>query len=302
MDIGMVGLGRMGGNMAIRLSRGGHTVIAYDQDSSASQISADEGIGTVQSLEELVDVIKAPRAIWAMVPSGSATEDLILNLATVMSKGDTVVDGSNSNFNDSMRRAEMLEIKGINFLDVGTSGGIAGLDAGYSLMVGGKRHAYDQLKPIFETLAPSVETGYGYVGPSGAGHFVKMIHNGIEYGMMQAYAEGFEMMSAKTEFDIDLAEVAEIWRHGSVVRSWLLDLTAIVLSNDSRFNVIEPYVEDSGEGRWTVEESINLAVPIPVITAALQARFRSRQQSPLAPKLLAALRSHFGGHAVRETL
>ena len=302
MDIGMIGLGRMGGNMAVRLSRRGPTVTAYDQNSTASQVCADEGIATVQSLDELVDAIKAPRAIWAMVPSGAATEDIILNLATVMSEGDTVVDGSNSNFNDTIRRAEMLEQKGIQFLDVGTSGGIAGLDVGYSLMVGGKRHAYDHLKPIFETLAPSAETGYGHVGPSGAGHFVKMIHNGIEYGMMQAYAEGFELMSAKTEFDIDLAAVAEIWRYGSVVRSWLLDLTAIALSNDSSFSEIEPYVEDSGEGRWTVEESINLAVPIPVITAALQARFRSRQQSPFAPKLLAALRNHFGGHAVRETL
>ena len=235
-----------------------------------------------------------------MVPSGSATEDLILNLATVMSEGDTVVDGSNSNFNDSMRRAEMLEIKGINFLDVGTSGGIAGLDAGYSLMVGGKRHAYDQLKPIFETLAPSVETGYGYVGPSGAGHFVKMIHNGIEYGMMQAYAEGFEIMRTKAEFALNLGHVAEIWRHGSVIRSWLLDLTASALDTAPDLENVESYVDDSGEGRWIVQESLDLAIPIPVIASALQSRFRSRQDSPFGGRLLAAMRSQFGGHSFRS--
>jgi 6-phosphogluconate dehydrogenase len=235
-----------------------------------------------------------------MVPSGDPTQQTVDALAVQLFAGDIVVDGGNSNYRDSMRRAAILKEKGILFLDAGTSGGIWGLKEGYCLMIGGDPEAYRRLEPVFETLAPSIETGYAHVGPSGSGHFVKMVHNGIEYGLMEAYAEGFELMDAKREFDLNLAKIAEIWRHGSVVRSWLLDLTASALKESPRLEGIDPYVEDSGEGRWSVQESVELGIPLPAITAALHARFRSRQPAPFGGRLLAALRRQFGGHAVRR--
>ena len=235
-----------------------------------------------------------------MVPAGEATETTINALAECMSPGDTVIDGGNSNYKDSMRRAGALATLGISFLDAGTSGGVWGLAEGYSLMVGGDEEAYRRLEPVFQSLAPAPDRGYGRVGPAGSGHFVKMVHNGIEYGLMQAYAEGFELMRAKTDFELDLAQVSQIWRSGSVVRSWLLDLTAAALEEDPGLETIQAYVEDSGEGRWTVQEGVELSVPLPVISLALQARFRSRQEQPFGARLLAAMRNQFGGHAVRR--
>ena len=301
MELGMVGLGRMGGNMAQRLLDGGHSVVAYDSGPEA--VAAVEALGAraANSLEDLVSLLSPPRAVWSMVPSGRITEDTIAEMGALLSPGDTVVDGGNSNYKDSVRRASELGKKRVSFLDSGTSGGIWGLAEGYSLMIGGDKEAYERLEPIFKTLAPGHDQGYGHVGPAGAGHFVKMVHNGIEYGLMQAYAEGFELMQAKEEFGLDLAQISEIWRYGSVVRSWLLDLIAAALQDDPELSELQAYVDDSGEGRWTVEESIELAVPIPVISASLQARFRSRQDSPFGVKLLAAMRNQFGGHAVKKT-
>lgn len=301
MRIGMVGLGRMGGNMVVRLVQGGHRVVAYDRNAEAVTMISQQGADGANSLQELVDQLDAPRAVWVMVPAGESTESTIKELAGYLDAGDTIIDGANSNYKDGMRRSRELVDQEIKFLDAGTSGGIWGLKEGYSLMVGGDKTTFDRLEPIFQTLAPSPTTGYGYVGPAGAGHFVKMVHNGIEYGMMQAYAEGFELMKAKTEFDLDLSQIAEMWRHGSVVRSWLLDLTAEALNEDAELTDLESYVDDSGEGRWTVQESIDLAVPLPVISSALQARFRSRQESPFGGKILAAMRNKFGGHAVKKT-
>lgn len=300
MEIGMIGLGRMGGNMAQRLLRGGHRVVAYDPNPSAVGGLAREGASGAPSLRDLVARLDTPRAVWTMVPAGNPTEETIDALGGLLSPGDAVIDGGNANYKDSVRRAEMLEKKGINFLDAGTSGGIWGLQEGYSLMVGGDEAAFHRLEPIFQTLAPGNDRGYGRVGPAGAGHFVKMVHNGIEYGMMQAYAEGFELLKAKEQFNLDLANIAEIWRFGSVVRSWLLDLTAEALHEDPGLESLEAYVEDSGEGRWTVQESVDLAVPAPVIALALQARFRSRQDSAFGGRMLAAMRNQFGGHAVRR--
>jgi 6-phosphogluconate dehydrogenase len=235
-----------------------------------------------------------------MVPSGEPTETTIGAIASELSSGDIILDGGNSYYKDSIRRSEYLAEKGIHYLDVGVSGGIWGLKEGYSLMVGGEAEAFRQLEPIFQSLAPASDRGYGHVGPSGAGHFVKMVHNGIEYGLMEAYAEGFELMQAKEEFNLDLPQIAEIWRYGTVIRSWLLDLAAAALSEDPKLESLQSYVEDTGEGRWTVQESIDLSVPIPVITQSLQARFRSRQEQPFGPKMLAALRNQFGGHQVRK--
>ena len=300
MEIGMVGLGRMGGNMAERLVRGGHTVVAYDPIPEAVTAAEGKGASGAVSVEDLVERLSAPRAVWVMVPAGQPTEQTVQALSTELSSGDTVIDGGNSNYKDSVRRAALLEAKGIHWLDVGTSGGIWGLKEGYSLMAGGSREAFDRLEPVFQSLAPAAHRGYGYVGRAGAGHFVKMVHNGIEYGLMQAYAEGFELLEAKQEFALDLAQIAEIWRSGSVVRSWLLDLTAEALHDDPALKSLEAYVEDSGEGRWTVAESVDLAVPAPVISAALQARFRSRQDSPLGARVLAAMRNKFGGHSVKR--
>jgi 6-phosphogluconate dehydrogenase len=290
MKVGLVGLGRMGAGIAERLRRGGHEVIGYDRDASVSQIG---------SLAELVAGLLQPRIVWLMVPAGEATQATIDALQPLLEPGDVVIDGGNSYYRDSMRRAEVLAKNGIDLVDVGTSGGIWGLTEGFSLMAGGRRDAYDRVEPLLRALAPSPEEGFGYMGPSGAGHYVKMVHNGIEYGLMQAFAEGFELLEAKQEFNLDPAQVARVWREGSVVRSWLLDLTAQALEEDPRLQELEAYVEDSGEGRWTVQESLDLAVPAPVITLALQSRFRSRQDQPFGARLLAALRKQFGGHAVR---
>jgi 6-phosphogluconate dehydrogenase len=300
MELGMIGLGRMGGNMAQRLLQGGHNVVAYDPKPEAVQALAQKGASGAASLQDIVSGLAVPRVIWVMVPAGDPTESTMNSLAQVLSPGDVVIDGGNSNYKDSMRRATALKEKGVAFLDAGTSGGVWGLKEGYSLMVGGDADAFLRLEPIFQTLAPGPDKGYGYVGPAGAGHFVKMVHNGIEYGMMQAYAEGFELMQAKEEFRFDMAKIAEIWRYGSVVRSWLLDLTATALSDDPSLDRLQPYVEDSGEGRWTVQESIDLGVPTPVISLSLQARFRSRQDNSFGARLLTAMRNQFGGHAVRR--
>ena len=300
MELGMVGLGRMGGNMTLRLLRAGHRVVVFDPQAEAVRALSDEGAAGVGSLADLVDSLAQPRAVWVMVPAGEATETTINALAECMFPGDTVIDGGNSNYKDSMRRAEALAALGISFLDAGTSGGVWGLTEGYSLMVGGDEEAFRRLEALFQSLAPSPDRGYGRVGPAGSGHFVKMVHNGIEYGLMQAYAEGFELMRAKTDFELDLAQVSQIWRSGSVVRSWLLDLTAAALEEDPGLETIQAYVEDSGEGRWTVQEGVELSVPLPVISLALQARFRSRQDQPFGARLLAAMRNQFGGHAVRR--
>lgn len=301
MELGIIGLGRMGGNMALRLLSGGHRITVYDPAKEAVETMVAQGATGSASLAELVDKLSPPRAVWVMVPSGEPTESTIKTLSAELSKDDIIIDGGNSNYKDSMRRATALSKKGITFLDAGTSGGIWGLKEGYCLMVGGDIEAFRRMEPIFQTLAPAPQQGYGHVGPSGAGHFVKMVHNGIEYGLMQAYAEGFELMQAKQDFDLDLPEIAEIWRYGSVVRSWLLDLTAAALQEDPKLEGIKAYVEDSGEGRWTVQESIELAVSLPVITQALQVRFRSREAQPFGNKLLAALRKQFGGHKVRRS-
>jgi len=300
MKLGMIGLGRMGGNMAQRLIDGGHQVVAYDPAKQAVEAIVKKGATGALSYADLVNKLARPRTIWMMVPSGEPTESSVTNLAAQLSQGDVVIDGGNSNYKDSMRRASALSAKGISYLDVGTSGGIWGLKEGYCLMVGGSMEAFHHMKPIFQTLAPSPQQGYGYVGPSGAGHFVKMVHNGIEYGLMQSYAEGFELMQAKQEFNLDLKHISEIWRYGSVVRSWLLDLAAAALKEDPKLESIQAYVEDSGEGRWAVQESIELAVPAPVIVQSLQTRFRSRQEQPFGAKLLAALRQQFGGHVVKK--
>jgi len=302
MQIGMVGLGRMGGNMAERLVRGRHSVVGFDPSADAVKAAASKGAAGAASLEELVRKLTAPRTVWVMVPAGEVTEKTAASLAALLSPGDTLIDGGNSNYKESQRRAAAAAMKGVEYLDAGTSGGIWGLANGYCITVGGSRAAYERNLPVFRTLAPSAGTGHVHAGPSGAGHFAKMIHNGIEYGMMQAFAEGFELLAAKQEFGYDLAALAENWRHSSVIRSWLLDLTASALQEDPGLASLTSHVDDSGEGRWTVQESVDLAVPAPVITAALQARFRSRQENPLGGRVLAAMRQKFGGHAVKKAL
>ena len=301
MEIGMIGLGRMGGNMAQRLLKGGHRVFGFDPNREAVEAAKGNGVVGASSIVDLVERLSAPRAVWVMVPAGDATESTIEGVAGALEPRDVIIDGGNSNYKDSVRRAASLASRDLLFLDAGTSGGVWGLTEGYSMMVGGSAEAFRRLEPVFQTLAPGRDRGYGHVGPAGAGHFVKMVHNGIEYGMMQALAEGFELMKAKEEFGLDLAAIAEIWRDGSVVRSWLLDLTAIALKENPALEGIEAWVDDSGEGRWTVEESIALSVPVPVIAASLQARFRSRQEQPFGAKILAAMRNQFGGHAVRTS-
>jgi 6-phosphogluconate dehydrogenase len=300
MELAMIGLGKMGLNMATRLVRGGHRVVGYALEAEAIQQAKTNGAEGATSLGEVVAKLSAPRIAWIMVPAGAPTDDTVKRLSELFSKGDIVIDGGNSNYKDSIRRAALLEARGIEFVDSGTSGGIWGLEEGYSLMLGGKAEVVEKLRPIFETLAPAKDRGWGYVGPHGAGHYVKMIHNGIEYGMMQALAEGFDIMRAKTEFALDLAKISEIWRYGSVVRSWLLDLTARALEADPTLADLEPWVEDSGEGRWTVAEAIDHNVPAPIITLALQMRFVSRDRENFAARLLAAMRNQFGGHAVRK--
>jgi 6-phosphogluconate dehydrogenase len=301
MELGMIGLGRMGSNMVQRLLAGNHRVVVYDRIKEAMVTMVEQGAIGATSLTDLVGKLTSPRAVWLMVPAGEPTESTINTLSAELSAGDIIIDGGNSNYKDSLRRAASLSEKGLIFLDAGTSGGIWGLKEGYCLMVGGDIEAFRRMEPVFQTLAPSSQQGYSHVGPSGAGHFVKMVHNGIEYGLMQAYAEGFELMQAKREFGLNLPQIAQTWRYGSVVRSWLLDLAAIALHEDPRLESIQAYVEDSGEGRWVVQESIELAVPLPVITESLQARFRSRQEQPFGVKLLAALRKQFGGHPIKET-
>lgn len=299
MELGMVGLGRMGGSMARRLLAGGHELTAYDPNSLAVDEMANVGARGVASLAELVSSLQTPRIVWLMTPSGRPTEKTIKSLASLLIPGDIIVDGGNSNYNDSVRRANLALTKGISFLDVGTSGGVWGLETGYCLMVGGQENAFRRIEPILQTLAPSNGGGYAYVGKSGAGHFVKMVHNGIEYGLMEAYAEGFEFMRSKREFHLDLAGIAEVWKHGSVIRSWLLELAAFALKENPDMKGIASYIDDSGEGRWMVKESVDLGVPLPVITLSLQSRFRSRQVSPFGGKILAALRREFGGHPIR---
>jgi 6-phosphogluconate dehydrogenase len=300
MRIGMVGLGKMGANMTTRLLRGGHEVVVHDQAADAAARAAAGGATAADSLETLVGKLSAPRAVWVMVPAGAPTEATVERLAALLSSGDTVIDGGNSNYKESMRRGATLRARGIHFVDVGTSGGVWGLAEGYSLMVGGDETAIERLRPIFETLAPARDRGWGRVGPSGAGHFTKMVHNGIEYGLMQAFAEGFSILRHKEELELDLAQIAEIWRHGSVVRSWLLDLTARALAENPTMEGIAPWVSDSGEGRWTVAEAIDLDVPAPVISLALIQRLRSRDEESYADRLLAAMRNQFGGHAIKR--
>ena len=300
MELAMVGLGRMGMNMATRLLQGNHRIVAYDLNEAAVKAAEQEGAEGAHSLDAIRTELSAPRIVWVMVPAGDPTEQTIENLTEVLETGDIIIDGGNSNYKDSMRRAAMLKEKGLHFIDVGTSGGIWGLAEGYSMMVGGEKAIVDQLRPIFETLAPRADKGWGHVGPSGAGHFVKMVHNGIEYGLMQAYAEGFEIMKAKEEFGLDLHQIAEIWRSGSVVRSWLLDLIADALAEDQDLSAIEGWVADSGEGRWTVSDAMELDVPAPIITLSLLARFVSRQKESYAAKLLAAMRNKFGGHDMKD--
>jgi 6-phosphogluconate dehydrogenase len=297
----MVGLGKMGANMTTRLVRGGHQVIAFDRSPDAVKASVANGAGGASALEDLVKQLQAPRAVWVMVPAGDPTESTVRALMEILAKGDTIIDGGNSNYKESMRRAGMVAERGLNFVDVGTSGGIWGITEGYSLMIGGPNEAVERLRPIFETLAPAKDQGWGHVGPVGSGHFTKMIHNGIEYGMMQAYAEGFSILKHKKEFSLDLAQIAELWRNGSVVRSWLLDLTARALKDDQNLTSIAPYVSDSGEGRWTVAEAIDLDVPAPVITMSLLTRLRSRDSESFTDRLLSALRNQFGGHAVKKS-
>lgn len=300
MEIGMIGLGKMGANMVQRLLLGGHRVVAYDIREDSIRSAEDAGAVGARTLNEVVEQLQTPRAVWVMLPSGQITEENIQALSDLFAPGDTLIDGGNSNYKDSIRRTEQLAAKDLNFIDVGTSGGVWGLKEGYSMMIGGEPEAVERLRPIFETLAPSESLGWGHVGPPGSGHFTKMIHNGVEYGLMQAYAEGFSIMKAKGEFDLDLHQIAEIWRYGSVVRSWLLDLTASALEEDQELSDIKAWVQDSGEGRWTVFEAIDLDVPAPVITASLQRRLRSRQEQPYADKLLSAMRNQFGGHAMKK--
>ena len=320
MQLGMVGLGRMGGNMVRRLMRGGHQCVVTDLSPETVAAFGKEGAEGASSLADLVGKLKAPRAVWIMVPAGDPTEKTVLALAEKMQKGDTIIDGGNSMFKDDVRRSKMLEPRGIHYIDVGTSGGVWGLERGYCMMIGGPKVAFDRLDPIFKTLAPgrgdiertpgrekmpgTAEDGYIYCGPSGSGHFVKMVHNGIEYGLMQAYAEGFDIfknanspqLAPEYRYDLNLADIAEVWRRGSVVASWLLDLTAMALAENPTLSNYTGFVQDSGEGRWTINAAIDEAVPADVLTAALYVRFRSRQEHTFAEKILSAMRQKFGGH------
>jgi 6-phosphogluconate dehydrogenase len=296
MRIGMIGLGRMGANMTVRLLEGGHDVVAFDVRPEVTEEVSQRGATAASSLDDLVTRLDPPRAVWLMVPAGEVTSRTMAELSGLLARGDTIVDGGNSNYADTLERARALDERGIHLVDAGTSGGVWGLREGYCLMVGADEEAFARLQSVFSTLAPA--NGYARVGPPGAGHFVKMVHNGIEYALMQSYGEGFEILDA-SEFELDLATIAELWRHGSVVRSWLLDLTASALAVDPGLEQVSDYVEDSGEGRWTVQTAIDGAVPAPAIALALFARFRSRQEQSFSGRLLAALRKEFGGHAVR---
>jgi 6-phosphogluconate dehydrogenase len=320
MQLGMIGLGRMGGNIVRRLMRNGHTCVVYDRSADAVSALAKEGATGSAGLAEFVGKLTAPKVVWVMLPAGKITHDTIVELSNMLGKGDILIDGGNSKFHDDIAHAELLEPKGITFVDVGTSGGVWGLERGYCMMIGGTKEAVDHLDPIFSTLAPGagsidktpgragrdprVENGYIHAGPAGAGHFAKMVHNGMEYGIMQAYAEGFDILKGASQsyipenrrYKFNLADLAEVWRRGSVIASWLLDLTAIALAEDETLSEFSGHVEDSGEGRWTIEAAIEEAVPADVLTASLYTRFRSRQDHTYAEKILSAMRKQFGGH------
>lgn len=299
MQLAMIGLGRMGSNMTLRLLRGGHKVVAYDRSSDALKPVISEGALPTASLEELVTALtQSPRVIWIMVPAGAPVDDTIASLRTQLSPGDIIIDGGNSNYHDTVRRAASLAKDGIEYIDAGTSGGIWGLENGYCLMVGGTRSAFEVCEPVFRTLAPP--NGYAHVGASGAGHYVKMVHNGIEYGMLQAYSEGYEILHA-SGFKLDLHQIAAVWNHGSVVRSWINELAEDVFAKDTSLGDLRGYIEDSGEGRWTVQEAVDLNIPAPVITLALLQRLRSRQEESFGAKVIAALRNEFGGHPVKRS-
>ncbi|MFI8719249.1 phosphogluconate dehydrogenase (NAD(+)-dependent, decarboxylating) [Stenotrophomonas sp. NPDC077464] len=300
MEIAMIGLGRMGANMAERLHRGGHRVIGVDPGDAARASAAERGVEVSASAAEALAQLSVPRVVWLMVPAGEVVDQTLAALSPHLSEGDVVIDGGNSYYKDSMRRAAQLQEEEVTYLDCGTSGGVWGLQEGYSLMIGGDTDAVKRVEAIFRTLAPAQDRGWAHVGPSGAGHFCKMVHNGIEYGMMQAYAEGFALMQRKTEFNLDLGEVARAWQHGSVVRSWLLDLSADALQRNPQLDGIAPFVSDSGEGRWTVAEAIDLDVSAPVITLSLLERLRSREKNSFSDRMLSALRNQFGGHAMMK--
>ena len=299
MRLAMIGLGRMGGNMSERLMKGGHEVVVWDRTPATTLKYASMGATPASDLKDVVAKLKAPRIVWIMVPAGKPVDDTIAQLTAGLSKGDVIIDGGNSNFHDTMRRAAELQAKGIEFIDSGTSGGIWGLANGYCLMIGASPDAFKLCEPIFKTLAPT--DGYAHMGPPGSGHYVKMVHNGIEYGMLQAYAEGYEILHASKDFKLDLHQIAAVWNHGSVVRSWLNELAETAFAKDADLKDLRGYVEDSGEGRWTVQEAIDLDVPAPVITLSLLTRLRSRQQDSFSAKCIAALRNEFGGHAVKKS-
>ena len=298
MQLAMIGLGRMGGNMTERLLRGGHQVIVYDRSPDPVKASAALGATAAAGLPDLVAKLAAPRAIWIMVPAGRPVDDTIEALAPTLARGDVLIDGGNSNFHDTVRRGRALQERGLELIDSGTSGGVWGLDNGYCLMVGGSPEAVRRCEPVFRTLAPP--DGFAHVGPTGAGHYVKMIHNGIEYAMLQAYAEGYEILHASREFQLDLHQIAAVWNHGSVVRSWINELAERSFGRDATLSQVKGWVADSGEGRWTIQEAMDLDVPAPAITLALLARFRSRQDESFGAKVIAALRHEFGGHAVKS--
>ncbi len=300
MELGMIGLGKMGANMAQRLVLGGHRVVGFDPQPDARKRVEEFGATSADSLQAMVDKLAAPRVVWMMVPAGDITGRTIDALLSLLGAGDTIIDGGNSNYKDTLDRARLVADKHMHYVDSGTSGGVWGLEQGYSMMIGGDVEIVEHMRPIFETLAPGKDQGWGRVGPTGAGHFTKMVHNGIEYGLMQAYAEGFSILKHKEEFALDLHQVAEIWRYGSVVRSWLLDLTANALDKNPTMDGIAPFVVDSGEGRWTVAEAIDLNVPAPVITLSLIERLRSRDDDSFTDKLLSAMRNEFGGHAMKK--
>jgi 6-phosphogluconate dehydrogenase len=299
MDVAMIGLGRMGANMARRLLRGGHRVVVYNRTFARAEELAAEGAEPVRELADVVGALVAPRVVWLMLPHGETTQAAIDELAPRLDEGDILIDGGNAFFKEDIARGTALAERGLRYLDVGTSGGVWGLEVGYCMMVGGERSAFEHVEPLLRTLAPPGD-GYGYMGGHGAGHFVKMVHNGVEYGMMQAYGEGFELLEA-APWELDLGQIAALWNNGSVVRSWLLELAADAFAKDPRLEGIRGYVEDTGEGRWTVEQSIELGVPLPVIALSLYLRFRSRQDDSFSARVLAALRQEFGGHAVKES-
>jgi len=299
MRLAMIGLGRMGGNMSERLMRGGHDVVVFDRTAETVQRYAALGATPTTSLSDLTAKLKSPRIVWIMVPAGKPVDDTIASLLPGIAKGDVIIDGGNSNFHDTMRRAADLQTKGIHLVDSGTSGGIWGLANGYCLMIGGSVEAFKLCEPIFKTLAPA--DGYAHMGPPGSGHYVKMVHNGIEYGALQAYAEGYEILHASRDFKLDLHKIAAVWNHGSVVRSWLNELAETAFEKDAELSDLRGYVEDSGEGRWTVQEAIDIDVPAPVITLSLLMRLRSRQTDSFSAKVIAALRNEFGGHAVKKS-